>query len=225
MKKHGITFIGILFLFVVLAIVAVLQVPQTPILTFGAALVAVIIFFISYEKEAKRARDIMPVVVLTAIAVAGRIVLMPLPNFKPVTAIVIIAGMAFGAESAFMTGALTALISNMFFGQGPWTPWQMLGWGLIGFISGLLAKSGYLQKTWSVLLYGLVSSFLFGIFMDSWTILSYVRPLNLSSALTTFSLGTAFNVSHMISTVLFLLPLEKIWLKQLKRVKIKFGLQ
>ena len=214
-----------MFLFAALVIVAVLQVPQTPILTFGAAIVALTIFFISYEKEQKRARDIMPVVVLTAIAVAGRIMLMPLPNFKPVTAIVIIAGMAFGAESGFMTGALTALVSNIFFGQGPWTPWQMLGWGLIGFFSGLLAKGGHLQRTWSVMLYGLISSFLFGIFMDSWTVLSYIRPLNFSSALTTFSLGTAFNISHMISTVLFLLPLEKLWLKQLKRIKTKFSLQ
>lgn len=78
-------------------------------------------------------------VVLAALAAAGRILFAPIPDFKPVSAIAIIAGVVFGRKSGFMVGALAALASNFFFGQGPWTPWQMYAWGLVGYGARLLA--------------------------------------------------------------------------------------
>ena len=75
----------------------------------------------------------MPTVVLAALAAAGRILFAPIPDFKPVSAIAIIAGVAFGRKSGFMVGSLAALASNFFFGQGVWTPWQMYAWGLVGY--------------------------------------------------------------------------------------------
>jgi len=157
-------------------------------------------------------------------AVAGRMLMAPFPNFKPVTAIVIIAGMAFGAESGFMTGALSALVSNFFFGQGLWTPWQMLAWGLIGYIAGVLTSKNLLNKTWTIILYGIVSSLCFGLIMDTWTVLGFIQPGSFEQAIATYALGMAFNVSHIISTVAFLIPIHKPWLRQLKRIKLKFDL-
>ena len=84
------------------------------------------------EAERRRARDIMPIVVMTALAVAGRLIFAPVPAVKPVTALIIITGLCFGRDEGFITGALTMLVSNIFFGQGPWTPWQMFTMGLIG---------------------------------------------------------------------------------------------
>lgn len=219
------TWSGIIVLIVTMLVCVKLGIEQTALFIFLAAILAIIPFFISYEQKKPKARDLMPIVVLSTLAIVGRMLFAALPNFKPVTAIVIISGLAFGPESGFMTGALTAFVSNIFFGQGPWTAWQILGWGIIGFLAGVLAERKLLEKNWQILLYGFLSSFFYGIFMDTWTVLGFVQPLTLSSALTTYALGIPFNLSHGISTVLFLLPVYKPWLKQLKRIKIKFDLK
>lgn len=124
---------------VVLAVCAIVNFNQTALLTLVVVLASIGIFFASYEASRPRLRDIMPTVVLAALAAAGRILFAPIPDFKPVSAIAIIAGVAFGRKSGFMVGALAALASNFFFGQGPWTPWQMYAWGLVGYGAGLLA--------------------------------------------------------------------------------------
>ena len=69
-----------------------------------------------------------------------------MPQFKPVVALVIIAGVCFGGETGFLVGAVTGFVSNFFFGQGPWTPWQMFALGIVGFIGGILFKKGFLRK-------------------------------------------------------------------------------
>ena len=125
----------------VLAACAIANFDQTALLTLVVVLASVSIFFASYEASRPRLRDIMPTVVLAALAAAGRILFAPIPDFKPVSAIAIIAGIAFGRKSGFMVGALAALASNFFFGQGPWTPWQMYAWGLVGYGAGLLAMA------------------------------------------------------------------------------------
>lgn len=124
---------------VVLVACAIANFDQTALLTLVVVLASIGVFFASYEASRPRLRDIMPTVVLAALAAAGRILFAPIPDFKPVSAIAIIAGVAFGRKSGFMVGALAALASNFFFGQGPWTPWQMYAWGLVGYGAGLLA--------------------------------------------------------------------------------------
>lgn len=121
---------------------AMTGIDQAALLSVVVAVASLVLFFAGYEKKAPRLRDTMPVVVLAALAVAGRILFAPFPSFKPVSAIAIIAGAAFGRRSGFMVGALAALVSNFFFGQGPWTPWQMYGWGIIGYLGGVLASLG-----------------------------------------------------------------------------------
>lgn len=124
----------------VLAVCAVANLDQTAILSLVVVLASLAVFFASYERSRPRLRDVMPTAVLAALAAAGRILFAPIPDFKPVSAIAIIAGVAFGRKSGFMVGALAALASNFFFGQGPWTPWQMYAWGMVGYGAGLLAK-------------------------------------------------------------------------------------
>ena len=101
-------------------------------------------FFLVFEKKRPQAREMVPIAVMAALAVTGRAVFsaVPLPNFKPCSAVVIITALSFGPEAGFLTGALTAFISNFIFGQGPWTPWQMFAWGLIGFLAGILKNAG-----------------------------------------------------------------------------------
>lgn len=82
------------------------------------------------------------IAVLCALNIAGRAALFMLPEFKPVVALTILVGVSFGAESGFLVGAMTMLCSNMLFGQGPWTPWQMFAMGLIGFLGGVCFHNG-----------------------------------------------------------------------------------
>lgn len=102
-------------------------------------------FFLVFEKKKPQARELVPIAVMAALGVVGRTLfsLIPLPNFKPVSAIVIITAVAFGPETGFLTGALTGFLSNFIFGQGPWTPWQMFCWGMIGFVAGLLETGAF----------------------------------------------------------------------------------
>ena len=115
----------------VLGVCAYFQVEQGALLTVVVAFAAVGVFFASFEASRPALRQIMPTVVLAALAAAGRMLFAPVPDFKPVSAICILAGAVFGRRSGFLVGALAALVSNFFFGQGPWTPWQMYAWGLV----------------------------------------------------------------------------------------------
>ena len=98
------------------------------------------LFFAGYEASRPGLRQIMPTLVLAALAAAGRILFGPIPDFKPVSAIAIIAGATLGRRNGFMVGALAALTSNFFFGQGMWTPWQMYAWGLVGYVGGACGR-------------------------------------------------------------------------------------
>ena len=110
---------------------------------------------------------------MCAIAVAGRTAFFMLPQFKPVVAIVIISGVAFGGEAGFLVGAVTGLVSNMFFGQGPWTPWQMFVFGIIGFLAGVLFRKGFLRRNpISLSIFGgLATFFIYGGIMNPASVL------------------------------------------------------
>ncbi|MFY9264462.1 MAG: ECF transporter S component [Solirubrobacterales bacterium] len=96
--------------------------------------------FVWYERSRPSARVVAAVAMLVAFAVVGRIVFAPFPNVKPTTDIVIIAGFVLGAEPGLIVGALAALVSNFYFAQGPWTPWQMFAWALCGVFGALLGR-------------------------------------------------------------------------------------
>jgi energy-coupling factor transport system substrate-specific component len=98
--------------------------------------------FAWYERSRPPAQVVALVAALAALAIAGRIAFAAFPNVKPTTDIVIFAGYALGPAPGFAVGALAALVSNLWFGQGPWTPWQMAGWGLCGILGAALALGG-----------------------------------------------------------------------------------
>src|ERR1700748_1062030 len=95
--------------------------------------------FAWYERSRPPAQVVALVAALAALAIAGRIAFAAFPNVKPTTDIVIFAGYALGPAAGFAVGALAALVSNFWFGQGPWTPWQMAAWGLCGILGAALA--------------------------------------------------------------------------------------
>ncbi len=116
-------------------------VDQAALLSIVVAVASLMLFFANYEKARRACATRCPWWCWPRRR-SGAHSVRAVSGFKPVSAIAVIAGAAFGRRSGFMVGALAALVSNFFFGQGPWTPWQMYGWGLVGYLGGVLASLG-----------------------------------------------------------------------------------
>jgi energy-coupling factor transport system substrate-specific component len=183
-------------------------------------------FFFVFENRKPQARELVVIAVLVALAVAGRGAFFMLPQFKPVLAIVIISALAFGAETGFLVGALTAFVSNFFFGQGPWTPWQMFAMGIIGFLAGILFQKGILsRKKFPLCLFGALTTFLiYGGIMNPSSVLMFTSRLTWESLIAAYISGFWFDLVHAVSTVFFLYVLTDPMLDKLDRIKIKYGI-
>lgn len=187
------------------------------------AVLAVIPIFIKYEKAKINVKEMVVLAVMIALSVSGRMLFSAVPSFKPVTAMVVITGIYLGAEAGFLTGSLTALISNFFFGQGPWTPFQMLVWGLIGFLAGVLAKY-IIKNVVTIIICGVVSGILFSVIMDLWSTLWLYGYFDISLYITQLTLSLPNTVIYAVSNVIFLLVLQKPIGKKISRIKIKYGI-
>lgn len=183
-------------------------------------------FFMVFEKKKPQARELIIISVLAAIAVAGRGAFFMIPQFKPVVAIVIISGVCFGAESGFLVGSITGFVSNFFFGQGPWTPWQMFSFGIIGFLAGILFQKGMLKKTRLPLcIFGGVSTFIiYGIIMNTASLFMFSSKITFKALMTFYISGIPFDAVHAIATVFFLFIISDPMIEKLDRIKIKYGL-
>ncbi len=103
-------------------------------------------FLLAFENRKPQARELVVIAVLSALAVAARVVI-PIPNFKAIFAIIMLSGIAFGPETGFLVGAISAFASNFFYGQGPYTPWQMFAYGAGGLLAGFLFAKGRLPRS------------------------------------------------------------------------------
>src|SRR5699024_776871 len=186
---------------------------------------ALIPFFISYENRESNTRLMVVFAVLIALSVIGRFIFAAIPGFKPVTAIVAIAAMFFGAEAGFLIGALSAFISNIYFGQGPWTPFQMFSWGMIGFLAGLpFIRKQLLKSKVMLALFGIFAGVIFSLMMDVWSVMSIDGMFNLNRYIAAVSLSFPFMMIYAISNVIFLLLIIKPIGEKLNRLKTKYGL-
>ena len=189
------------------------------ILSFGVAILALILFMTGIEKKNIGSRRMVLVAIMTAIAVIGRFI----PLFKPITAVCVMTAMYLGAESGFLCGALSVLISNIYFGQGPWTPFQMLGFGLIGLIAGYLSKPLIKSRVF-LLVYGALAGIAYSMIMDVWTVLWFSGGFDLNIYLTAIGAALPYTVLYMISNIGFLLLLRKPVGEKLGRIKLKYGI-
>ncbi|MDO4733165.1 MAG: ATP-binding cassette domain-containing protein [Bacillota bacterium] len=182
-------------------------------------------FFLAFEGRKPQARELVLIAVLVATGVAGRAAFYMLPQVKPVAAITIIAGICLGGESGFLVGALTAFVSNMLMGQGPWTPWQMLGFGLIGLLAGLLSRWGWLRnRPLPICIFGFLSTFfIYGGLLNPASVLMYQPQPTWEMILSAYVMGIPFDLLHAGGTFLFLLILARPMIEKLERVKQKYG--
>ncbi len=179
---------------------------------------AVLLFLAGFEKKQTGTRRMVIAAVLTALCIVGRFI----PFFKPVTAITVIAALYLGRETGFLVGAMAAVLSNIYFGQGPWTPFQMLAWGMIGWTAGLLAK--HLKRSRPLLLlYGVTSGVLYSLIMDVWTVLWYNNGFDISLYLAAMMTAIPHTLLYAVSNLLFLWWLAKPFGEKLERIRIKYG--
>jgi len=184
-------------------------------------------FLLVYESRKPQARELVTVATLCAIGVAGKSLFFMLPQFKPVMALTIIAGVALGGETGFLVGAVTMLVSNLFFGQGPWTPWQMFSMGIIGFLAGVLFRKGWLARSRQALaVFGAFAAvFIYGGIMNPASAIMWnVQALNWDMLLAYYVSGLPMDLVHAGATVIFLLLAAEPMLEKLDRIKVKYGL-
>lgn len=219
-RLRGVLRYGLPFLLIPLVVVlGILFLPARyhMLMTVAVLLLSMLLFLCGFERRLVGVRRQVIVAVMVALSVAGRFI----PFFKPVTALTTVTGMYLGGETAFLVGALSAVISNFFYGQGPWTPFQMLAWGLIGLVSGLLAP--LLKKSRIALCaYGVLSGVLYSALMDVWTAISgdgFSWPVY-AAALVTALPHTAL---YCVSNVVFLALCARPFGAKLERVKQKYG--
>lgn len=192
-------------------------------------IIAAILWFMwSFERRKPQEREVVMLAVMTAMAVVGRAIFIVTPQFKPCAAIIIITGIMLGKQSGFLCGALTAFVSNFIFGQGPWTPWQMIAFGLVGLVSAIIfngKREHYADNRILLGIYGFLITFLlYGFIMDTSTVLMYTDKLRLSTFMATYLSGLYFNIIHGLSTLIFLLLLSKSIFSKIRRLKVKYGM-
>ncbi len=192
-------------------------------------IIAAILWFMwSFERRKPQEREVVMLAVMTAMAVVGRTIFIVTPQFKPCAAIIIITGIMLGKQSGFLCGALTALVSNFIFGQGPWTPWQMIAFGLVGLVSAIIfngKREHYADNRILLGIYGFLITFLlYGFIMDTSTVLMYTDKLRFSTFMATYLSGLYFNIIHGLSTLIFLLLLSKSIFSKIRRLKVKYGM-
>ncbi len=186
---------------------------------------AIVPFCLAFESRKPRARELVTLSVLCAIAVAGRAAFFMVPQFKPVVAVVIIAGVAFGGECGFLVGTITGFVSNFFFGQGPWAPWQMLALGLIGFLAGVFCSVRVLKTSRiSLCVFGFVATLvIYGGIMNPASVIMWQAKPTLDMIISAYIVGIPFDLIHALSTVFFLWFISLPMLEKLGRIKCKYN--
>jgi energy-coupling factor transport system substrate-specific component len=179
--------------------------------------------FAWYERSRPPAQIVALVAVLAALAAAGRVALSPIPNVVPTTDLTLIAGFSLGGPAGFAVGALAALVSNFWLGQGPWTPWQMAGWGIAGLIgAGLAAATGRRLGRIGLAVACGITGLLFGALMDLSLMVSYGGEQSLDRFLAISARSVPFNAAHVAGNVALALVAGPALVRMLSRYRRRF---
>lgn len=226
-KRTWAAVIGILLIPAIIAFgVIVLEDRSYYFVSLLILAVTMLPFLLVFEHRKPMARELVLLATLSALAVAGRAAFFMLPQFKPVVAIVILTAVTLGPEAGFLVGAVSGFVSNFFFGQGPWTPWQMFSFGIVGFLAGILAVRGILpKKRWALCLYGGIATVvIYGGIMNFSSAILFGGKLTVKSLLAIYASGVPFDLIHGASTVIFLFFLANPMMEKIGRVQKKYGL-
>lgn len=187
------------------------------IISLSIAFFTLLVFISGFEKKSTGTRRLVIAAIMTSLCFIGRFI----PILKPITALTIITALYLGGETGFLVGAMTAIISNLYFGHGPWTAFQMLAWGIIGLIAGFISEP--LKKSKPLLIvYGALAGMMYSFIMDIWTVLWYNNGFDIKLYLSALFTAIPYTISYIVSNIVFLYLLEKPFGEKLGRIKIKY---
>ena len=182
-------------------------------------------FLLAFEGRKPQARELVVIAVLCALVVASRAAI-PIPNFKPTYAVIMLSGIAFGPEAGFLVGAVTAFASNFFYGQGAYTPWQMFAYGAGGMLAGFVFRMKWLpREPLAMGIFGYLVVLLFiGPILDTCSVFLTLPEISLKSAWPLYISGFPVNLSQGACTFLTMLLFGRPLLEKLDRVKTQYGM-
>ena len=221
--------LGVLILLIPLTIylgIALFGNRKYTVISILIILEAMLPFALLFERRKPQARELVIVAVLCAVGVAGRTVFAVLPGFSPVMAVVILSGIALGGETGFLVGAVTMFVSNFFFGQGPWTPWQMFAMGLIGFLAGILfTRRRIFRKKWQFCVFGASAALVvYGGIMNPVSVILYQPNPTWEMIIVSYFTGFPVDTAQAVATVCFLWLFATPFLEKIERIREKYGL-
>ncbi len=224
LKRNGISILAFLIITVLLWYeMFILQGEYYYYVAVAIMVIGILAFLLQFEKSKPSVELLTMIAALCGIAIGSRIMFFFLPQVKPMAAIVIIAGIAFGRECGFITGAISAFVSNFYFGQGSWTLFQMFALGLIGYLAGVFfqKKRNYIL----VAVYGFLSIVcIYGGIVDLNTLFYMLGDLSWEGIATVYLTGLPFNIMYGVSTFAFLILLQSVILKRINRICKKYRL-
>ncbi|MGN0999001.1 MAG: ECF transporter S component [Faecousia sp.] len=227
MKKSTIASLIVVLLLIPLTLWLGMKLPGRWYYFTGTLIVIEILipFFLAFEGRKPQARHLVTIAVMCALAIVSRVVV-PIPNFKPFFAIIMLTGAAFGPEAGFLVGAVSAFASNFFYGQGPYLPWQMLGYGMAGFLAGFAFMKHTLPRKPMVMgIFGFCAVLLIvGPILDTSSVFLTLPQITAGGALAIYLSGIPVNLSQGLCTFLTMLLFGKPLLEKLDRVKEKYGM-
>lgn len=181
-------------------------------------------FFLIFEAGRPKARELVLIAVMCALAAVSRVVFV-MPNFKPTIAVIMLGGIAFGPQAGFLIGSVSAFASNFFYGHGPWTPWQMLAYGAAGLLAALVFYRRS-PKVWNMCLFGFFAvTLLIGPLLDLCSLFTIATEVSLESAALVFTAGFGMNLVQAACTAASLALFGKPLLQKLQRIRRKYGME
>lgn len=182
-------------------------------------------FFVSYEQKKVTARDITLTATLIALAVVSRAAFYLVPQVKPIAAVVIVSAVCLGAHKGYIVGAFSAFVSNFIFGQGMWTPFQMVALGTVGLLAGLIFRWLKVNRYTLSIVGFVLATVVYGAIVDMSTVLSaYGNNVTLKGALSIYASGAVFSLVFGGTTAVFLFLFGMPFITKIERISKKYGL-
>ena len=182
-------------------------------------------FFVSYEQKKVTARDITLTATLIALAVVSRAAFYLVPQVKPIAAVVIVSAVCLGAHKGYIVGAFSAFVSNFIFGQGMWTPFQMVALGTVSLLAGLIFRWLKVNRYTLSIVGFVLATVVYGAIVDMSTVLSaYGNNVTLKGALSIYASGAVFSLVFGGATAVFLFLFGMPFITKIERISKKYGL-
>jgi len=219
MKKLYVSLtITVILILMILTLNQNIQTGFSLIFTLGVIATLFLSYFY-FEKSSLGTKEIGIIATLSAFSSVSRVIFALIPNIQPVTFLVALSGYVFGPYQGFLIGSSSAFLSNIFLGQGPWTPWQMFSWGIIGMICGLWGKRNENVSPLKFSIACFLFAFVFDWIMNLWNLITFVKPITMESIALAYLSSLPFDILHGLGNFTFSIIFYDILVKILFRYK------